>query len=184
VGEFVRIQLKHLNFSRSTVLFPEQNTKTGHRRFSCLPPGLMNEVKSMLKGEGRMSKRQELVRNEEQYLFQPPGRANSHFSENRIRQIFLKYVRKAGPDREYGRDTKGRKLHQFTVHSLRHGHIMDYVHIHKVPLAVVQKQVGHRSLRSTSVYLNPSDELVAQAYSEARQAPRPEGQPTNRFKYP
>jgi len=34
VGEFVRIQLKHLNFSRDTILFPEENTKTGRRRFN------------------------------------------------------------------------------------------------------------------------------------------------------
>jgi len=181
VGEFVRIQLKHLNFSRSTILFPEQNTKTRHRRFSCLPIGLMNEVKSMLKTEGRMSKREERLKNEEEYLFHPPGRPNSHYSENRIRQIFLRYVQKAGLDREYGQDIRGRKLHQFTVHSLRHSHCGNYVHIYKVPLPIVQKQVGHRSLKTTSVYLNPSDELVAQAYSEARQDARPEGKSTDSF---
>src|SRR3989337_2724634 len=71
VGEFVRIQLKHLNFSRSTILFPEQNTKTRHRRFSYLPVGLMNEVRSMLKSEGRMSKREEKLKDEEDYLFHP-----------------------------------------------------------------------------------------------------------------
>ena len=181
VGEFVRIQLKHLNFSRSTVLFPEQNTKTKHRRFSCLPLGLMNEIKSMLKAEGRMSKREERLKDEEEYLFYPPGRPKSHYSENRLRQIFLKHVKKAGLDREYGRDVKGRKLHQFTIHGARHSHIMAYVHVYKVPLPVVQKQVGHRSLKTTSVYLNPSDELVAQAYSEARQNARPAPKPNGRF---
>jgi len=30
VGEFVKIQVKHLNFSRSTVYFPAENTKTKH----------------------------------------------------------------------------------------------------------------------------------------------------------
>ena len=181
VGEFVRIQLKHLNFSRSTVLFPEQNTKTKHRRFSFLPVGLMNEVKSMLKTDGRMSKREERLKNEEEYLFHSPGRPNFHYSENRIRQIFLRYVQKAGLDREYGQDVRGRKLHQFTVHSLRHSHCGHYVHIYKVPLPIVQKQVGHRSLKTTSVYLNPSDELVAQAYSEARQDARPAPKPNARF---
>ena len=181
VGEFVRIQIKHLNFSRSTILIPEENTKTRHRRFSYLPAGLMNEVRSILKTQGRMSKRDEVIKDEEAYLFHPPGRPKSHYSENRIRQIFLKYARKVGLDREYGRDVRGRKLHQFTVHSLRHGHIMHYVHIHKLPLPVVQKQVGHRSLRSTSVYLNPSDELVAQAYSEARQDAPPARKRTESF---
>ena len=173
VGEFVRIQLKHLNFSRSSVLFPEENTKTKHRRYSCLPRGLMNEIKSMLRAQGRMSKREEKIRDEEQYLFHPTSRPKTHFSENRLRQIFIKYVRKVGLDRAYGKDARGRKLHQFTIHSLRHAHLMNYIHIYKLPLPVVQKQVGHRSLKSTSIYLNPSDELVAKAYSEARQDPGP-----------
>lgn len=181
VGEFVRIQLKHINFSRSTILIPEENTKTRHRRFSYLPAGLMNEIRSMLKAQGRMSKRDEVLKDEEAYLFHPPGCPSSHFSENRIRQLFLKYARKAELDREYGRDIQGRRLHQFTVHSLRHSHLMHYIHTYKVPLPVVQKQVGHRNLKSTSVYLNPSDELVAQAYSDARQVARPEGKPTGSF---
>ena len=41
VGEFVRIQVKHLNFNRSTVHFPAENTKTKHPRTSYLPKGLM-----------------------------------------------------------------------------------------------------------------------------------------------
>jgi len=49
VGEFVRIQVKHINFSRSTVFLPADNTKTKHARVSYLPRGLSNEVKSMLK---------------------------------------------------------------------------------------------------------------------------------------
>jgi hypothetical protein len=57
VGEFVRIQVKHLNFSRSTVFFPAENTKTKHARISYLPRGLTNEIKSMLKQKGLMSKR-------------------------------------------------------------------------------------------------------------------------------
>ncbi len=49
VGEFVRIRVKHLDFSRSTVFFPAANTKTKHARTSYLPKGLMNEVRSVLK---------------------------------------------------------------------------------------------------------------------------------------
>jgi len=44
VGEFVRIQLKHLSFQKSSVYIPPENTKTGHRRTSHLPRGLMNEI--------------------------------------------------------------------------------------------------------------------------------------------
>ena len=57
VGEFVRIQLKHLDFNRSSVFLPAENTKTRRARTSHLRPGLMNEIRSMLIGEGRMTKR-------------------------------------------------------------------------------------------------------------------------------
>ena len=37
----------------------------------------------------------------------------------------------AGLEREYARDRKGRALHELTIHSLRHSHIMHYVHVYK-----------------------------------------------------
>lgn len=55
-----------------------------------------------------------------------------------------------------------------TVHSIRHTHIMAYIHVHRLPIAVVQKQVGHTSLKTTSVYLNPSEEALAEAYRSVR----------------
>ena len=57
VGEFVRIQLKHLSFGRNTVYFPAEYTKTKQRRVSHLPAGLMNEIKSFLRQEGRIARR-------------------------------------------------------------------------------------------------------------------------------
>ena len=167
VGEFVRIQLKHLNFGRSTVFFPAENTKTRSKRTSYLPRGLMNEVLSMLKNQGRVGKRDNGIKKPDDYLFKPSGKKSGHYSENRMRQIFQQYVREAGLDREYGEDSKGRKLHQLTIHSLRHSHLMHYIHIYKLPLPIVQKQVGHRTLQATSAYLRPSDETVASAYESA-----------------
>ena len=120
VGEFVRIQVKHLSFSRSTVFFPAENTKTKHARISYLPKGLTNEIKSMLKQKGLMSKRGDRVRMPEAYLFHPGRRWNKPYTENRIRQIFQHYVSKAGLHQVYGKDSLGRNLKMFTVHSLRH----------------------------------------------------------------
>lgn len=54
-------------------------------------------------------------------------------------------------------------LRELTIHSLRHSHIMHYVHVYKLPLPIVQRQVGHKSLKATSVYLRPSDEDVARS---------------------
>jgi len=168
VGEFVRIQLRHLNLGRSTVFFPAENTKTRSRRTSYLPRGLMNEIVSMLKAEGRVGKRDVQVKKPDDHLFKPSGKKRGHYTENRLRQIFQQYVRKAGLDREYGTDSKGRKLHQLTIHSLRHSHLMHYIHVYKLPLPIVQKQVGHRTLQATSRYLKPSDEAVALAYESAK----------------
>jgi integrase len=171
VGEFVRIQLKHLSFSRCAVYFPAENTKTRQRRVSHLPVGLMNDIKSLLRREGRMAHRTEGIYNPEEYLFHPGRSGERRYTENRLRQIFQRYARRAGLDREYGRDKKGRALHELTIHSLRHSHIMHYVHVYKLPLPIVQKQVGHKSLKTTSVYLRPSDEHVGEAYAEARSHP-------------
>jgi len=168
VGEFVRIQVKHVNFNRSTVFFPAENTKTRHARISYLPKGLANEIKSMLKQKGVIGKRGDRIRNANAYLFHPGKGWNTPYTENRIRQIFQHYVTKAGLQRVYGKDTCGRTLKMFTVHSLRHSHIFHYVVDRKVPLPIVQKQVGHRSLKTTSVYLSPSTEKMAQAYNAAR----------------
>jgi integrase len=112
-----------------------------------------------------MAKRSDEILNPEEFLFKKSKRSHFRYTENRIRQIFQRYVRKSGLSREYGTDSKGRKLHQITVHSLRHSHIMHYIHTYKLPLPIVQKQVGHRTLKATSVYLNPSDESVGEAYS-------------------
>jgi len=169
VGEFVRIQAKHLNFSRSTVFFPAENTKTKHARISYLPKGLTNEIKSMLKQRGVIGKRGDRIKNSEAYLFHPGRRWNRHYTENRIRQIFQHYVNKAGLQQIYGKDSLGRNLKMFTVHSLRHSHIFSYIVDKKLPLPIVQKQVGHRSLKTTSVYLSPSTEKMTQAYKEARE---------------
>ena len=50
---------------------------------------------------------------------------------------------------------------------------MHYVHVYKLPLPIVQKQVGHKTLKATSVYLRPSDEAVGSAYDEARARTEP-----------
>jgi integrase len=125
----------------------------------------------MLKQKGLMNKRGDRVRIPEAYLFHPGRRWNKPYTENRIRQIFQKYVNKTGLQQVYGKDTLGRNLKMFTAHSLRHSHCMTYVVDKGIPLPIVQKQVGHRSLKTTSVYLSPSTEKIAKAYGLARHEP-------------
>src|SRR3989304_5481413 len=80
----------------------------------------MNEIKSLLRQESRMAHRTLKIYNPSEYLFYPGRNRKKHYTENRLRQIFRKYVITAGLDREYGVDKKGRVLHELTVHSLRH----------------------------------------------------------------
>ena len=68
VGEFVRIQVKHVNFGRSTIFLPAENTKTKHARTSHLPRGLTNEIRSLLKEKGFVSKRNNKTKKPESYL--------------------------------------------------------------------------------------------------------------------
>ena len=121
----------------------------------------------MLKQKGIITKRDGNLRKPDAHLFHSGRRWNQRYTENRIRQIFHYYIERAGLQRIYGEDSNGRKLKMFTVHSLRHSHIMHYTVDRKVPLPIVQKQVGHRSLKTTSVYLRPSTEKMAQAYEKA-----------------
>jgi integrase len=168
VGEFVRIQAKHVNFSRGTIFFPAENTKTHHARTSHLPKGLANEIKSLLRQQGILSKREDRLLKPEAYLFHHGRRWNHPYTENRIRQIFQVYIRRTGLQQVYGQDSFGRNLRMFTVHSLRHSHIMHYAVDRGLPLPIVQKQVGHRSFKTTSIYLNPSSEKIAEAYRSVR----------------
>jgi integrase len=115
-----------------------------------------------------MAQRSLRVHRPSDYLFSPGRDPRRRYTENRIRQIFARYARAAGLEREYARDRKGRALHELTVHALRHSHLIHYILVYKLPLPIVQKQVGHKTLKATSVYLRPSDEHVGQAYREAR----------------
>ncbi len=120
VGEFVRIRLADIDFARGRIFFPKENTKTGRRRVSHLPPGLVNDLKGLLKNQGRMGQRDDRIRSPSKFLFSSSRRYAWPYTENRLRQIFLVYVSKAGFERVYGHDARGRRLHELTIHSLRH----------------------------------------------------------------
>jgi len=172
VGELVRIQAKHIDFHASTVFIPAENTKTKTARTSHLPRELLNDVRHVLARRHVLSKRDSRLRKPDAYLFASPDRRRrgQPITENRVRQVFRRYADKAGLAREYGVDSQGRKLWRFSVHSLRHTHCMHYIHVAKLPIPVVQRQVGHRTLDATMVYCQPTDEMVGEAYEEARRS--------------
>ncbi len=167
VGEFVRIRLKYLDFCHHSIFFPAENTKTKQARTSYVSQGLSNELKDFLKRQGRVSKRDQRLLVPSEFLFISQSRRKNQdkgISENRVRQIFSCYIQKAGLQQVYGHDKKGRALHLYTVHSLRHSHIMHAKHAKQIKDSIVAKQVGHTSLQAMSAYDKPSDEMVKQAY--------------------
>jgi integrase/recombinase XerD len=167
VGEFSMIQLKHINFEDCSVFFPAENTKTGDRRTSFIPKGLMNDLKDYLKRQGPMTKREEGIKKPDAYLF--PGRnEKGHITTRALQKMFHKYIRKAGLDEVYAEDSKGRQLHKYTIHSLRHSHVRYYTTYKRLDLASVQQQVGHRSLRTTQIYTRLTDEDVRKSYERVR----------------
>ena len=134
VGEFTKIQLKHVDFNNATVYFPKDNTKTKRSRTSNIPDSLAEELKDFICTTEGLKVRQDTFKNTDSYLFS--SYSDSPYSTNRIRQIFQRYIVLSGLDREYGTDSLGRSLHTFTVHSLRHSHIMHYIHHYKIKLFI------------------------------------------------
>jgi integrase len=167
VGEFVRIQLLHVDLEQSTVFFPAEHTKTRHERVSHLPRSLLNDLKELLRRRGDLRKRAEMIRRPDAFLMESAS-GRPGMSANRVRQIFRVYIIRAGLDRAYGKDSYGRSLHTFSVHSLRHSHIMHAIHDYHIPVPIVQKQVGHKTLDATMAYCQPSDEMVGKYYEQAR----------------
>jgi integrase len=45
---------------------------------------------------------------------------------------------------------------------------MHAIHEYKIPVPIVQRQVGHKTLDATMVYCRPTDEMVADQYEKAR----------------
>jgi len=166
VGEFVQIRLRHTNFLENSIFFPAENTKTKERRTSYVPQGLMNELKDYLKREGMMTRREETIKDPDAYLLPSTQNSTGHITTRRWQHIFKGYIEKAGIQEVYGYDNQGRPLYKYTIHSLRHSHVRHYVQ--KVPLAAVQRQVGHKSLQTTEIYLKLADEDVRKAYESAR----------------
>ena len=169
VTEFTRIELGHVDFAQSTILFPAAHTKTGQERTSQVPRELMNDLREHLRRECRIGRRSDRVRRPTSRLFSSADPRTPGITPNRIRQIFRRYSVKAGLDRSYGQDSLGRSLHTLSIHSLRHSHIMHAIHEYKIPVPIVQRQVGHKTLDATMVYCRPTDEMVAEKYRKARE---------------
>ena len=65
-------------------------------------------------------------------------------------------------------NTQKRNNHEIkyiSPHTLRHTHIVHAL-LDRIPIAAVQKQVGHKRLATTQIYSNLAPEQVREAYEK------------------
>jgi integrase len=103
----------------------------------------MNDLKDYLKRQGLVTELEERIRKSDAYLF--PGRnGKNHTIIRALQKMFRRYIDKAGLDEVYAEDSRGRQLHKYTIHSLRHSHVRYYTTHKKLDLASVQQQGRRR----------------------------------------
>lgn len=121
------------------------NGKNGKDRFVPIPAAIIRPLGMWIKHSGNST-----------YIF--PSRSNSystrkneHLQRNALRKEFHKYSYKAGINEVVRQDAKGRNMHHYYVHSLRHSYAT-YLLEHGANLREVQELLGHSDITSTMVY--------------------------------
>lgn len=71
----------------------------------------------------------------------------------RVQQLLKKYSKKSGV--------------RATPHTLRHSHIVHAL-LDGIPIAAIQKQVGHKSLTTTQIYSDFAPEQVRESYEKSQ----------------
>jgi len=77
---------------------------------------------------------------------------SKHISQRWIRMVIDKAAKQAGIQRSCDTSKDGRALNIVSPHSLRHAHAVTALDA-GVPLNDLQQQLGHQSIRTTSIYL-------------------------------
>lgn len=154
VAEFCLMKVEHVDFENGFIRIPAENTKTKRSRTVWIKKSVLEDLKRYLNQKKRPNG----------YLF--TARKNARLSSRRVQQIVHKYATKAGIQRIYAHDEWGRPLYTVTPHTLRHTHIVNAL-LKKIPMSVVQKQVGHKRLTTTQIYSDVAPKLVKEAYEDA-----------------
>jgi len=82
-----------------------------------------------------------------------PGRDPSkHISQRWVRMVIDNAARQAGVQRAYATSKAGKTLNIVSPHTMRHLHAVHALDS-GIPLKDLQQQLGHQSVRTTSIYL-------------------------------
>ncbi len=153
VAELCLMKTEDVDFDNGFIRTPKENTKTKQSRTVRIGKETLSELKALLRLEKRGRG----------YLFK--SRQGKNITTRRIEQIIHKYAEKSGIQKIYAYNKVNRPLYKVSPHTLRHTHIVHAL-LGKVPIAAIQKQVGHKRLTTTQIYSDLAPEQVKEAYDK------------------
>ncbi|MDD2639167.1 MAG: site-specific integrase [Methanothrix sp.] len=154
VEELVGTKLEDVDTVKGEIHIHASRTKTRQYRDVIIPQSMIPDLDGWIRNlpEGSI------------WLF--PGRDSSkHISQRWIRMVIDKAARQAGVQRAYATSKAGKTLNIVSPHSMRHLHAVHALDS-GVPLNDLQQQLGHQSVRSTSIYLTADINHRKKSYEE------------------
>jgi integrase/recombinase XerD len=141
VEELVGTKLEDIDTVKGEIHIHASRTKTQQYRDVIIPQSMISDLDRWIRSlpEGSI------------WLF--PGRDPSkHISQRWIRMVIDKAARQAGVQRAYATSKAGKTLNIVSPHTMRHLHAVHALDS-GIPLNDLQQQLGHQSVRTTSIYL-------------------------------
>jgi integrase len=141
VEELVTTKLEDVDTVKGEIHIHASRTKTRQYRDVIIPQSMIPDLVGWIRSlpEGSI------------WLF--PGRDPlKHISQRWIRMVIDKAARQAGVQRAYATSKAGKTLNIVSPHTMRHLHAVHALDS-GIPLNDLQQQLGHQSIRTTSIYL-------------------------------
>jgi integrase/recombinase XerD len=141
VEELATTKLEDVDTVKGEIHIHASRTKTRQYRDVIVPQSMISDLDEWIRSlpEGSM------------WLF--PGRDPSkHITQRWIRMMVDKAARSAGIQRTYATSRAGKTLNIVSPHTMRHLHAVHALDS-GIPLNDLQQQLGHQSVRTTSIYL-------------------------------
>jgi integrase len=141
VEELVTTKLEDVDTVKGEIHIHASRTKTRQYRDVIIPQSIIPDLERWIRGlpEGSI------------WLF--PGRdPSNHITQRWIRMVIDKAARQAGVQRAYATSKAGKTLNIVSPHTMRHMHAVHALDS-GIPLNDLQQQLGHQSVRTTSIYL-------------------------------
>ncbi|MCS6823759.1 MAG: tyrosine-type recombinase/integrase, partial [Cytophagaceae bacterium] len=137
VSELVKLKVQHIDSKRMQVLVQEGKGKKD--RYVNLPEKVLHELREYYK-----------LYKPKEYLFE--GQFGGHYSIRSVQAVFKRALKKARIYKKIG------------IHSLRHSYAT-HLHEYGTDIAFIQKLLGHKDVKTTSLYTHVSNRNIANVKS-------------------